>query len=171
MKKANNGNKLWILLSLGIIVLLTVSILLSGCNTKEGVSESTGDTSLTYDGQELIISGSTTLLQVSEAWASAFMEKFGGTIIVNGGGSGGGIADLINGVSELANSSREIKDEELEAAKAAGLDVQEYMVLFDGIAVIVSSNVPVGDLTIEQLSKYIPARLLTGKMLVEMILK
>jgi phosphate transport system substrate-binding protein len=153
MKKANNGNKLWILLSLGIIVLLTVSILLSGCNTKEGVSESTGDTSLTYDGQELIISGSTTLLQVSEAWASAFMEKFGGTIIVNGGGSGGGIADLINGVSELANSSREIKDEELEAAKAAGLDVQEYMVLFDGIAVIVSSNVPVEDLTIEQLSK------------------
>jgi phosphate transport system substrate-binding protein len=153
MKKANNGNKLLILLSLGIIVLLTVSILLSGCNTKEGVSESTGDTSLTYDGQELIISGSTTLLQVSEAWASAFMEKFGGTIIVNGGGSGSGIADLINGVSELANSSREIKDEELEAAKAAGLDVQEYMVLFDGIAVIVSSNVPVEDLTIEQLSK------------------
>jgi phosphate transport system substrate-binding protein len=153
MKKANNGNKLWILLSLGIIVLLTVNILISGCSTRGGVSESTGDTSLPYDGQELVVSGSTTLLQVSEAWAFAFMEKFGGTIIVNGGGSGSGIADLINGVSELANSSREIKDEELEAAKAAGLDVQEYLVLFDGIAVIVSSNVPVEDLTIEQLSK------------------
>ncbi len=153
MKKANNGNKLLILLSLGIIVLLTVNILISGCSTRGGVSESTGDTSLPYDGQELVVSGSTTLLQVSEAWAFAFMEKFGGTIIVNGGGSGSGIADLINGVSELANSSREIKDEELEAAKAAGLDVQEYLVLFDGIAVIVSSNVPVEDLTIEQLSK------------------
>ena len=153
MKKANNGNKLWILLSLGIIVLLTVNILISGCSTRGGVSESNGDTSLPYDGQELVVSGSTTLLQVSEAWAFAFMEKFGGTIIVNGGGSGSGIADLINGVSELANSSREIKDEELEAAKAAGLDVQEYLVLFDGIAVIVSSNVPVEDLTIEQLSK------------------
>ena len=153
MKKANNRNKIWILLILGIIVLLTVNILLSGCGTEEGVSESTGDTSLPYDEQELVISGSTTLLQVSEAWASAFMEKFGGTIIVNGGGSGSGIADFINGVNELANSSREIKDEELEAAKAAGLDVQEYMVLFDGIAVIVSSNVPVENLTIEQLSK------------------
>ncbi|PIU28179.1 MAG: phosphate ABC transporter substrate-binding protein [Candidatus Hydromicrobium americanum] len=117
------------------------------------VSESTKDASLPYDGQELVISGSTTLLQVSEAWASAFMEKYGGTIIVNGGGSGGGIADLINGVNEIANASRQIKDEELEAAKDAGLDVQEYIVLYDGIAVIVSNNVTVENLTIEQLSK------------------
>ena len=153
MKKAIKKKKLWILFSLSIIVLITVNILLSGCGTREGVSGRTEGASLPYGGQELIISGSTTLLQVSEAWAFAFMEKYGGTIIINGGGSGGGIADLINGVNELANSSREIKDEELEAAKAAGLDVQEYAVLFDGIAVIVSGNVSVEDLTIEQLSK------------------
>jgi len=153
MKKAIKKKKLWILFSLSIIVLITVNILLSGCGTREGVSGRTEGASLPYDGQELVISGSTTLLQVSEAWASAFMEKYGGTIIINGGGSGVGIADLINGVSELANSSREIKDEELEAAKAVGLDVQEYTILYDGIAVIVSSNVSVEGLTIEQLSK------------------
>jgi len=76
-----------------------------------------------------------------------------GRVIINGGGSGGGIADLINGVTDLANASRQIKDEELDAGKNAGYDIQEYTVLYDGIAVIVSSNVPVEDLTIEQLSK------------------
>jgi phosphate transport system substrate-binding protein len=151
-------NKMWTFISVSIAFLLLGSIVMSSCKDSGEVSEeSTGgnedNAGLSYEGQELVISGSTTLLQVSEAWAFIFMEKFGGTIIVNGGGSGGGIADLINGISELANSSREIKGEELEAAKAAGLDVQEYMVLYDGIAVIVSSNVPVEDITIEQLSK------------------
>lgn len=169
-----------LLISMIVAILLINSMILPGCKdtektsggaaTTEGNEKVTGEAngeetiqeevnkkeeneSLTYEGQELIISGSTTLLQVSEAWSSAFMEKYRGTIIINGGGSGGGIADLINGTNDLANSSREIKDEELEAARAAGLDVQEYMVLYDGIAVIVSSNVPVENLTIEQLSK------------------
>jgi len=119
----------------------------------EEAANGDNDTSgLPYEGQELVISGSTTLLQVSEAWASAFMEKYGGTIIVNGGGSGGGIADLINGINELANASRQIKDEEIEAAKNAGYDIQEYTVLYDGIAVVVSSNVSIDDLSVEELS-------------------
>ena len=173
-------NKMWTFISVGMAFLLLGSVVMSGCKdtektsegavtaeenekvteevngeeaTQEEVNKKEENESLTYEGQELVISGSTTLLQVSEAWASAFMEKYGGTIIINGGGSGVGIADLINGVSELANSSREIKDEELEAAKAVGLDVQEYTILYDGIAVIVSSNVSVEGLTIEQLSK------------------
>ena len=141
----------------GIAALLINSMILAGCKdtvktSKESVTAE-GSKVLPYEGQELVISGSTTLLQVSEAWASAFMEKYGGTIIVNGGGSGGGIADMINGINDLANASRQIKDEELQAAKDAGLDVQEYIVLYDGIAVIVSSNVSVEDLTIEELSK------------------
>lgn len=121
--------------------------------TPEEITESEETEALPYEGQELVLSGSTTLLQVSEAWANAFMEEYGGTVIVNGGGSGGGIADMINGVNDLANASRQIKEEELESAESAGLDVQEYMVLYDGIAVIVSSNVSVDDLTIEELSK------------------
>jgi len=158
---------MWTFIGVVMTFLLMGSVLMYGCKgsekaSEEAAEENTADEvttegdaeeSLPYEGQELVISGSTTLLQVSEAWASAFMEKYGGTIIVNGGGSGAGIADLLNGVNELANSSRKIKDEELEAAQAAGLDVQEYMVLFDGIAVIVSGNVPIEDITIEQLSK------------------
>ncbi len=163
MKKS----KFLFLISICTAVLLLGSVIFAGCKNAEKTSEgsvTTGENEevtgeqaaqegLPYGGQELVISGSTTLLQVSEAWASAFMEKYGGTIIINGGGSGGGIADMINGINDLANASRQIKDEELQAASDAGLDVQEYTVLYDGIAVIVSSNVSVDNLTIEELSK------------------
>ncbi|MCG2791289.1 MAG: hypothetical protein L6305_06025, partial [Actinomycetia bacterium] len=114
MKKS----KFLLLISMIVAVLLVISMTLPGCKDTEKTSEGAvtaeenekvteeeatqeeankkeENESLSYEGQELVISGSTTLLQVSEAWASAFMEKFGGTIIVNGGGSGGGIADLI----------------------------------------------------------------------------
>lgn len=158
--KSVGKSKIWMLLGLATVISFLCSSLLLGCNNTEGPSE---EASLPYEGKELVISGSTTLLQVSEAWASSFMEKFGGTVIINGGGSGAGIADLINGTNELANASRQIKDAEMEAAKNAGLDIQEYTVLYDGIAVIASSNVTIENLTIEQLSKIYTAEITNWK--------
>jgi len=159
--KSVGKSKIWMLLSLATVISFLCSSLLLGCNNTEGaVTEEDG---LPYEGKELVISGSTTLLQVSEAWASSFMKKFGGTVIINGGGSGAGIADLINGTNELANASRQIKDAEMEAAKNAGLDIQEYTVLYDGIAVIASSNVTIENLTIEQLSKIYTAEITNWK--------
>jgi len=116
------------------------------------MAEETTAAEMEFEGQALVISGSTTLLEVSQAWAEAFMEKYGGEVTINGGGSGVGIADLINGANDLANSSRSIKDEEKTEAEANGIDVKEYVVLFDGIAVITSSNISVPELTIKQLS-------------------
>jgi phosphate transport system substrate-binding protein len=147
-----------------VVLMLAASMIFTGCEVEtEATEEESAEAgaakteeaaeSLSFEGQELVLSGSTTLLQVSEAWAAAFMNEYGGTIIVNGGGSGGGIADLINGINDLANASRQIKDEEIEAAKSAGYDIQEYTVFFDGISVIVSSNVSVDGLTLEELSK------------------
>ncbi len=175
--KSVRKSKIWALLSLATVISFLCSSLLLGCSNTEGAiteksavsgesqteEEPLEEAGLSYEGKELVISGSTTLLQVSEAWASSFMEKFGGTVIVNGGGSGGGIADLINGTNELANASRQIKDAEMEAAKNAGLDIQEYTVLYDGIAVIVSSNVSIENLTIEQLSKIYTAEITNWK--------
>jgi len=119
--------------------------------TETTVAETTA-AEVPFEGQSLIISGSTTLLEVSNSWAEAFMAKLGGEVTVNGGGSGVGIADLINGANDLGNSSRKIKDEELETAKSAGVEVKEYVVLYDGIAVIVSKNIEVSELSIQQLS-------------------
>ncbi len=137
-------------------ILFLGSIVSGGCSSGNSASESPNaavEESLPFAGQELILSGSTTLLQASEAWASEFMKRYGGTIIVNGGGSGSGIADLINGINQLANSSRAIKDKEIDEAKKVGFDISEFTVLFDGLAVIVSDNVTVEDLSIQELSK------------------
>ena len=105
-----------------------------------------------FTNEKLIISGSTTLLEASQAWAEAFMKKSGGKITVNGGGSGVGIADLINDISDLANSSRAIKADELSKGKAAGKDIKEYKVLIDGITVVTSKNINVTELTLNQLA-------------------
>lgn len=155
MGELMKGSKFLSLIIAGITVMMIISMAFAGCEDTEKPDEKAeveADGGLPFEGKELVLSGSTTLLQVSEAWASAFMKEYGGTIIVNGGGSGGGIADLINGINDLANASRQIKDEEIEAAKNAGYDVQEYTVLYDGIAVVVSSNVTVDGLTVEELS-------------------
>ena len=143
-------SKVLLILSFAVVILLLGRVVFSGCSKSDKTQEVSGKK---FDGQELILSGSTNLLQVSEAWAAAFMEEYGGTIIINGGGSGGGIADMINRINDLANASRQIKDKEKEEAKTIGLDVQEYTVLYDGIAVIISENVSVEELSIEQLSK------------------
>lgn len=74
-------------------------------------------------------------------------------ISVTGGGSGTGIAALINGTVDLANASRKIKDKEMDAAKSQGLDVQENIVVWDGISVIMNKDNPVVELSIEQISK------------------
>ena len=87
------------------------------------VAEETTTTAVSevkFTNETLVISGSTTSLEASQAWAEAFMKKSGGKITVNGGGSGVGIADLINGISNLANSSRAIKKAEIDKAKSVG---------------------------------------------------
>ena len=151
--------KFLIVLILFTVILSLGSITSSGCSSRNSNTENSsaiGKEILPFAGQELVLSGSTTLLQVSEAWASGFMDRFGGTIILNGGGSGSGIADLVNGINELANSSRAIKDKEIDEAKNAGLDISEFTVLFDSLAIIVSENVTVKDLSVKELSDIMP---------------
>ncbi len=118
----------------------------------ETTAAATTETAVKFTNEKLILSGSTTLLEVAQAWAEAFMNKFGGEVTVNGGGSGVGISDLLNGTNDIANSSRQIKSDELTKAKAAGKDVKEYKVLIDGICVVTSKNINVPELTLNQLA-------------------
>lgn len=73
-------------------------------------------------------------------------------ISVTGGGSGTGIAAMINGTVDIANASREMKPEEIEAARANGIDPVEFVVARDAIAVVVHPSNPVDQLTIQQIS-------------------
>ena len=73
-------------------------------------------------------------------------------VAVTGGGSGTGIAALINGTVDMANASRRIKPEEREQAEANGVDPVEHEVAGDAIAIVVHPSNPVEQLTIPQLS-------------------
>jgi phosphate transport system substrate-binding protein len=96
--------------------------------------------------------GSDTMLEVSGAWAEAF-DKVNDRIVVtvSGGGSGTGIARLISGSIDLANSSRKLKDSEFKRAQARGRNPIEHQVGYDGIAIYVHKDNPLPSITLEQL--------------------
>jgi phosphate transport system substrate-binding protein len=71
---------------------------------------------------------------------------------VTGGGSGTGIASLVNGTVDIANASRQIKQEEVDQAKSNGVDPMEHIIARDAIAVIVNPENPVSELTLKQIS-------------------
>jgi len=98
--------------------------------------------------------GSDTMVHLVTAWAEAFMGEHPDVeIAVDGGGSGTGIAALINGTVDIASASRQMKDEEKRQASDKGLEPVEFVVARDGIAVVVNPGNPVDELTMEQLSK------------------
>jgi phosphate transport system substrate-binding protein len=97
--------------------------------------------------------GSDTMVNLSLTWAEAYrVVEPTVSIAVTGGGSGTGIASLLNGTVDMANSSRDITQRELDAAAASGIDVQEFIVSIDALAVIVHLDNPVEQLTLAQLA-------------------
>lgn len=97
--------------------------------------------------------GSDTIVNLALAWAEAYMAQNPGVrISVTGGGSGTGIAALINNTVDIANASRAVKPEEVAEAKANGIEPYEITIAKDAIAVVVNPENPVDQLTIQQIS-------------------
>ncbi|MCU0488219.1 MAG: phosphate ABC transporter substrate-binding protein [Anaerolineales bacterium] len=97
--------------------------------------------------------GSDTIVNLALAWAEKFQQDHPEIrISVSGGGSGTGIASLINGTVDIANASRAIKAEEIETAHTNGIDPQEFIISRDAIAVIVNPSNPISELTLQQIS-------------------
>lgn len=97
--------------------------------------------------------GSDTLVNLALAWAEAYMPAHPEiSISVTGGGTGTGIAALLNGTVDIANASRQIKAEEYTAAQAAGIFPVEFTVARDAIAVVVNRANPITQLTLQQIS-------------------
>ncbi len=100
----------------------------------------------------LAIKGSDTMVHLVSAWAEEFMKLHPGVeLSVTGGGSGTGIAGLINGTTDICASSRKIKDKERELAVKRSIDPVEFKVALDGIGVIVHPENRVGILSLAQL--------------------
>ena len=129
-----------------MIVLVAVLNLLPGCS-------SSGTTEPQKAAQVVINKGSDTMVNLALAWAEAYTAQQPDVrISVTGGGSGTGIAALINGTVDIANASRAMKPEEVERARANGIEPVEHVVAGDAIAVVVNPTNPVHALTIDQLS-------------------
>lgn len=101
----------------------------------------------------LTIKGSDTLVILAQRWAEAYMKKHPGTKVqVTGGGSGTGLAALINGTTDIAMASRHMKAEEQQQMRARhGSAAKEIAVAKDGITFYVHESNPVQVLTLEQL--------------------
>jgi phosphate transport system substrate-binding protein len=142
--------KKWIVVALASALALG-ALGLSGCGSK---SASTAPSTSTELSGSINVAGSDTMVNLAQAWAEKFGTDNPGVMIsVKGGGSGVGIAALVNKTVDFADASREIKSEEESAAKAAGVTPVGTEVAKDGVVVIVNKANSVTGITKEQLGK------------------
>ena len=131
------------LLAIGLVALTTVAF---------SSQESYAIFKKKTDNKVIQLKGSDTILNLSQAVAEDFMKaNKKAKISVTGGGSGTGIAGILNKTIDIGMSSRDISAAELQKAKAAGLDLQEITIAFDGITMAVNKSNPVKNLTQAQL--------------------
>lgn len=98
------------------------------------------------------IKGSDTVLPLTQKEAEVYMKKFpGSSLMVTGGGSGVGLAALLNGTTDIAQSSRKMKMDEKMKMQDAGKAFKEIIIANDALAVIVNPSNKIDQLTREQL--------------------
>lgn len=149
-KQMDVGNKQLIVRGLVLLFILINALLLSGCAGQSSASISNSDDSTTAYIEN---KGSDTIVNLALAWAEQYQKENPNIrISVTGGGSGTGIAALINGTVDIANASRQIKPEELQEAEKNGVEPVEFVIAKDAIAVIVNPENPVDQLTLQQIS-------------------
>lgn len=129
-----------------VFPLLMLIFVLTGCSQGNANNQPSSS-------QAIMNSGSDTMVNFALAWAEAYQTARPEVMIsVSGGGSGTGIASLINGTVDIANASRKIKDEEVQEAGKNGVEPVEFVVARDAIAVIVNLNNSINELTLQQVS-------------------
>ncbi len=112
------------------------------------------------------VKGSDTLVNAAQGLAEEFMKQYPYIYTaITGGGSGVGIASLINKTCDIATASREMKKKEYELAQKEGVFPEEFTVAYDGIAVIVHSNNSIKKLTLEQLRDIYTGKITSWKEL------
>jgi len=115
----------------------------------------------------ITIKGSDTMVLLGQRWAEFYMKKNPGIQIqVTGGGSGTGIAALINGTTDICESSRPMKDKEKETLKEkVGKEAVEIPVAVDGLAIYLHNSNPLKEFSLEQLKSIYTGRITNWKEL------
>lgn len=102
-------------------------------------------------GSKVVIKGSTTVLPITQKTAEAFRKSNKVSITIEGSGSGNGIKALVDGTCDIANSSREMKPEEIKSAADKGKKVKEIAIAIDMIVPVVNPANSVKEITMAQL--------------------
>ena len=151
-----------------LVLILVGSLVLFGCgedneevsdnggnNVASDSNEETGDSEENNDidfSRMIEARGSDTMVNLGQRWAEEFMNEYSeASMSVTGGGSGTGIAAMINGTIDIALSSRAIREGEIEQAAENDVEVVEHITGRDGIAIAVNPNNPVDELTMADL--------------------
>jgi phosphate transport system substrate-binding protein len=135
------------LLSLVLVASALASVM--GCDRKGGGGASAS-------GKSIVVDGSDTMVNLSQAWAEAYHKKRPDiSIQVSGGGSGVGINSLISGRVDMANASRRMDEKEVAKAKAnnPGKEPKEFVVGIDALAVYVHKDNPLETISLEELAE------------------
>lgn len=117
------------------------------------------------------IKGSDTEVNLAVQLAETFHEKNAAFFVsISGGGSGLGIASLLNGTGDVANSSRSIKQEELDLFRKRHLDIDSFIFAQDAVAFVVAEDLPIDSISVDDLGALLSGRFkdwskLTGKSL------
>lgn len=129
-----------------------VGLLIGGCTKPENTPTSGNEGSANEAKQTLTVKGSDTMVQLAQSWADEFMKANKNiSVTVTGGGSNNGIAALVSKGTDIANASRQMKPEEMEAAKKNQVDAKEFVVAQDALSIIVNPENPISELTLAQL--------------------
>ncbi len=130
-----------------ILILTLVFVFLVSCSPSgEGATDSAPQAYIENKGSD-------TIVNLALAWAEQYQSDYPNIrLTVTGGGSGTGIAALVNGTVDIANASRQIKQKEIDLAAEQGIVPVEHIIARDAMAVIVNPENPVTELTLKQIS-------------------
>jgi len=137
-----------------LVLMLLVSLVLmlvAGCGGKR---------------RAIQVKGSDTMVNLTQAWAEEFMKENPEiNIAVTGGGSGTGIAALLNKATDIAQSSRDMEKKEIEQAEKNGVEPKAIHVANDGVTIIVHPSNPISKISIKQLSDIFSGKILNWKQI------
>jgi phosphate transport system substrate-binding protein len=130
------------------VAFVAAALALTACGQGGSQGPARGNTS-----EQISVDGSSTVFPLAEAAAEAFTTTQTGAarVTVGESGTGGGIGKFCRGEIEIANASRPIKAEEMQACAGAGIEYIEIPIAFDGISVVVHPSNPLSNITMAEL--------------------
>jgi phosphate transport system substrate-binding protein len=137
-----------------IVLAVVLSVVSTACKRKSS-SDLLGKEGAQASDQTIQNIGSDTMVNLAQAWAEHYAKvEPEVSVEVSGGGSGVGVAALINGTADIANCSRAFEPEEIAKAKAkTGKEPRQFTVGFDGLAVFVHKDNPLSEISIAELGE------------------